>query len=118
MEIRKLRPNEWIPLIGIFDKTFNSDMPSPEHGEIIGVFENGRLEAFLLMENIVMIDQVWSRSPKKNPQYIKSLVRYVRNKVPDNQTVATVSDGKRFEILFRLLGMERIAGTLFRRNRK
>jgi hypothetical protein len=118
VEIRKLQAHEWLPLIGVFDKTFGSDIGSPKHGTIVGVFEDGKIEAFLLMENIVMIDQVWSRTPKNNTRYIKSLIRWVRERVPETQTVATMSDGKRFEILFRLLGMQKIAGTFFRRNAK
>lgn len=118
-EVRELKPIEWAGVIPIFKKVFNdSDVPPPEHGKFIGVFEDGRLEAFLMLEEIVMIDQVWSRQSENSIKYLKRLVQFTRDSVPERQTVGTVFDGTRYEMLFRMLGFLKVPGILFRRNGK
>lgn len=117
-EIRKLEKQEWLALIPVFDKVFDSDMPDFDHGEIYGIFEDGKCVSFILIEDVKMVGQVWSRNPKNNSNYVKSLLKFVREKIPAKQSVAAVASEPRFEMLFRTLGMQKIEGTLFRRNSK
>ncbi len=117
-EVRKLSIDEWVPLIDVFETVFDSDMPNPKHGEIYGIFEEGKCVSFILLEDVKFIGQIWSRYPKNNTSYVKTLIRWVREKIPEKQTVAAVASEPRFEMLYRTLGMDKIAGTLFRRNSK
>jgi hypothetical protein len=117
-EIRKLRPIEYVPLVGVFDKVFDSDVAPPEHSDVYGVIEDGKIEAFVLAEQVIVIGQIWSRQPKKSTSFIKTLIKFVREKIPSNQTVAAVASDPRYEMLYRTLGLEKVDGTFFRRNAK
>lgn len=117
-EIRKLKPNEWVGLIDTFENVFDSDMPSPEHATIYGAFVDGKLAGFVLAEEVTFIGQIYVKDSKKNAEIARSMVRFLREHTPDNKAVAAVASEPRFEMLFRTLGLQKIAGTLFRRNSK
>jgi len=118
LEIRKLKNSEWSGLTGIFDKVFDASMPSPEHSEILGAFEDGRLEGFILLETAVFVAEFYSRSKENNGRIARRLIQYARQHVPDKQGVGAIANEKRFEMLFKTLGLSEIPGKLFWRNAK
>jgi len=118
LEIRKLKNSEWSMLTGIFDKVFDSDMPNPAHSEIVGAFEDGKLEGFILLETATFIGEFYSRSKENNGRIARKLVSFARQHIPDKQGVGAVANESRFEILFKTLGMSEIPGKLFWRNAK
>jgi hypothetical protein len=118
IEIRALKPSEWVVLIDTFEKEFDSDLPSPDHATIYGAFEDGKLAGFVLAEEVTFIGQIHVKDPKNSATLARKMIRFLRERTPDNKSVATVASESRFEMLFRTLGMQKISGTLFRRNSK
>lgn len=105
-------------LATIFDEDFaGSDLP--EKGDIIGCYEDGKLVGFILAEPVLFIGQIFvteEHRKENGGSIVKKLVRHVRDKVPDGLSVAAVASEPRFAALYKSFGMEKIAGTLFRRN--
>lgn len=115
VEIRKLKPIERLQISDIFNEVFDSDMPPPPHSEFYGLFEDGRLEGFILAEQITIIGQIFIKNEKNNSNYARKLIRFVRDKAFPTQSVAALASETRFEMLYRTLGLQKIKGTLFRR---
>jgi hypothetical protein len=116
-EIRELKPTEWPMLTGVFDKVFKgAEMPSPDHAKIIGAFEDGKIQAFIVLENAVFIWECYSR--EKNGNVLRKLIRYVRDKTPAKQAVGAGADEPRLQMLFKTLGLEEMPGKLFWRSSK
>lgn len=90
-------------------------MPHPEFGTFFGAFEDGHLKGFVLAEKIFMVGQIFTVGDGK-AEYAKALIDHLQAKYPPGISVATVASETRFEKLFKSLGMDRISGTLFRRN--
>lgn len=118
MEIKKLNAAQWAGLIDTFEAVFDSDLPNYEHGVIYGAFDNGKLLGFVLVEDVKVVGQIFVKEPKNNATVVKKMLRYIRETIPDKQAVAAVASEPRFEMLFRSLGLQKITGTLFRRNSK
>ncbi len=118
MDIRPLKPAEWISLVDIFDKVFESDLPSPNHAEILGCFEDNKLKGFVLLEQVQFVGLIYVKDEKKDAKAVRKMLKYVREKVSRKQAVAAVASEPRFEMLFKTLGMQKIPGTIFRRNEK
>lgn len=103
----------------ILDKDFDSDLPDPRHADIYGSYdEKGKIEAFIITEKIVMIGQIWVRSDtsQNNGQKAKKLLSFIQQKMPLGISIGAVASEERFEGLFRLFRMHKIAGKFFRRN--
>lgn len=119
MLIKKIPPSEWYKIEKTFIEVFDSDMPSPEHATFYGVYEKGQINAFILVENVKFIGQVYSRPSVDNNfngQAVKKLVDYVMTVTPKGVSCAAVASETRFEGLFRLFRMDEIKGKLFRRD--
>lgn len=118
-EIRELQPNEWPALTVVFDKVFKgAAMPSPENAKIIGAFEDGKIQAFIMLENAVFVWEFYSRSQEKNGNHVRKLIRWVRDKIPAKQAVGAGVDDPRLQMLFRTLGFDEMPGKLFWRSPK
>lgn len=116
-KIIKIPPGRWEKdLKEIFNKTFDSDLPHPDSADIYGTYNAaGRIQTFILVEKILLVGQIYSAPGENDRHSVKKLVDYIVNTLPD-KVVGAVASEKRFEGLFRLLGMTRIDGTFFRRN--
>lgn len=115
-KIIKVPSSRWHTLEKIFEEEFNSDLPSADNAAIYGDYEGGKLQAFILVENIKMVGQIYSMPDNKNRQSVQKLVNYLVETLPDGTAVGVVASEKRFEALYRLLKMQKIPGTFFRRN--
>lgn len=102
-------------VVPIFEKVFaGADLlPDPEHAEIIGTFEDGKLQGFVVLEKAVFIWEFWSRDDKNNGTVARKLVRWVREHIPRKQAVGAVANDSRFHMLFRTLGMDEVPGKIF-----
>jgi len=117
MEVRKLEPKEWLQLKKIFSAEFDSDLPLPQNAEIYGIVEAGKVEAFILLEQVTICGQIYVNDENRHSNYAKSLLSFVRNKFSrERKPVAAVASEKRFELLYKSLGMFEVGGKLFRRN--
>lgn len=119
--IRKIPPKRWKrELEEIFAKEFDSDLPNPKYADIFGEYDHkGKLISFILKEKCVMVGQIYltpELRKKNNGQRIRKLVNYIVDSIPDGCSIGAVASEKRFEGLFRLFGMQKIKGSLFRRN--
>lgn len=118
LEIRKLRKSEWPMLTGVFDKVFDVDMPDANHADIVGAFEDGKLQGFVLLERAVFIAEFYTRPGQNNGLVARKLVSFVRETIPDKQAVGAVVQEPRFQMLFKTLGLSEIPGKIFWRNAK
>ncbi len=118
MEVRKLKPAEWPQLTPIFDKVFDSEMPNPEHAEIVGCFDGERLEGFIVLERPVFIWEFYSRDEKNRGGVVRKMLKYVRDSIPGKQAVGAGADEPRIQMLFKTLGMDEMPGKLFWRSSK
>lgn len=117
MEIRELEAREWLRLKGIFEREFDSDLPIPQNAKIFGCFEGEKMLGFILAENVVFIGQVYVIESERTSGAAKKMLSFVREKFSrERKPVAAVASEKRFEMLFKSLGMTEIGGKLFRRN--
>lgn len=118
--IQKIPVSRWKELERIFRAEFDSDLPDPKFAEIIGEYDDlGRIKSFVVKEKIVMVGLIYvrpSERSKNNGQAAKKLVSYLVNSLPDGLSVGAVASETRFESLFRLFRMQKIAGAFFRRN--
>jgi hypothetical protein len=119
IEVRKLKPSEFVLVVPILDKVFEkSDLPDPQYADIIGAFEDGKLQGFVILERAVFIWEFFSRSQENNGNVTRKIIKYVRDFVPEKQAVAAAAKEPRFWMLFKSLGMSEMPGKLFFRNRK
>lgn len=116
MIIKKIPPSQWHKIEKTFTDVFDSDMPDKKNGTFYGYYENGKLEAFVLTEKIIIVGQIYSYKDKNNGHAIKKLVDYITDLLPKGTSVGAVASETRFEGLFRLLKMQKITGTFFRRD--
>lgn len=102
----------------VFESEFDSDLPDEKVSDLIGVYEEGELVGFVLAEKIEMVGLIYVEPSRRNfsSQIARNLIRYLRDKIPDGVSVGAVASERRFEALYRSLGMQKIAGTFFRRN--
>lgn len=118
-KIFKIPSSRWHTLEKIFLEEFDSDLPDPKFAEIYGEYENGKLKGFVLTEKIVMCGQIYVMPEfraESNGQTARKLVNYLVETLPDGIAVGAVASEKRFEALYRILKMQKIPGTFFRRN--
>lgn len=115
IEVREIKPEAWAGLAELFVGEFDSALPHAEFGRFLGVYEEGKLKAFVLAERVIQIGQICSVGDGK-PEYVKALIDHLQEAYPPGISVATVASEPRFEKLYKSLGMERIPGSLWRRN--
>lgn len=115
--IKPLPSRFWNQLEGIFEDEFDSDLPEEANAEIFMATEGGKRTGFILAENIKMIGQiyVYPEFRKESSKHAGQMVKYCQERYKDI-SVATLASEARFEKLYRLLGMQRIPGVLFRKN--
>lgn len=114
--VREIAPEAWAALKDIFRAECNSSLPHAKFAKFFGAYdENGNLKAWVLAENVVVIGQLFTVGDGKT-EYVQALISHLQEQHPPGISVATVASETRFERLFKSLGMERISGTLFRRN--
>lgn len=120
MTIEKSIPaSEWHKLKDIFADEFDSDLPDPKFAKIIGSYDNGKLVGFVLVERVAIIGQIFVAPEKRennNGKTVRSLLKSVREQLPEGASVGAVASEPRFELLFKSLGLQKIAGVFFRRN--
>jgi hypothetical protein len=112
----KILPSRfWNQLEDIFEKEFDSDLP--ETGEIFISTEGSRRTGFILVEPIRMVGQIYVYEDfrKDSVKNAMKLVKHVQN-LYQGSPVGTVASEARFEKLYRLMGMDKIEGTFFRKN--
>lgn len=105
-------------LTPIFGKVFDSEMPNPNHAEIVGCFDGERLEGFIVLERPVFIWEMYSRDAKNRGSVARRMIRWVRDSIPEKQAVGAGADDPRIQMLFKSLGMDEMPGKLFWRSSK
>ncbi len=116
--ITKLPSRHWHQLEEIFQTTFDSDLPDENSdAEIFVLNENGKRVGFILAENIKMVGQiyVYPEFRKDSAKNALTMVKFVQGKYQDIPVGAVASE-TRFEKFYKLLGMEKIEGSFFRKN--
>jgi hypothetical protein len=116
--VKKLKPEQYGRLKGIFSDEFDSDLPEPQTSDIFAAFEDGKVVGFINCEIVRVIGQIWVEPDKRkdSTEITMKLLREVRDRYEGKENVAAVASESRFEKLYKVLGMEKIPGTLFRRN--
>lgn len=115
--IKTLPPRFWHQLETIFGDEFDSDLPEAENAEIFIATEGGKRIGFILAEDVKMIGQiyVYPEFRKESARHAGQMVKFCQERFK-GKSVATLASEPRFEKLYRLLGMQKIPGTLFRKN--
>lgn len=115
--ITKLPARFWNQLNGIFREEFNSDLPEEDNAEIFVASEGNKRVGFILAEDIKMIGQIYVYPDfrRDSAKYASQMVKYCQEHFKDIP-VGTVASEARFEKLYKLLGMEKIEGSFFRKN--
>lgn len=116
IEIRELSPDTWKHFEDIFREEFGSDLPPETHAQFFGIYDDDSFKGFILCEDVKFIGQIFMFDASDDgAKYARALISHVRHSISPDQSVATVASEPRFEKLFRSLGMQKIAGILFRR---
>lgn len=115
--ITKLPDRFWNQLEDIFDKEFDSDLPEKENATIFMATDGSKRTGFILAEDIKMIGQiyVYPEFRKESARYAGQMVKFCQERFK-GRSVATLASEPRFEKLYRLLGMQKIDGTVYRKN--
>jgi predicted GNAT family N-acyltransferase len=116
--VKRLKEQQFARLKDIFNDEFDSDVPETENSEILGAFEDSQLVGFVLVEDVKMIGQIWTRPDKRNDSVniVQALLKQLREKYEGKAVIGAVASQKRFVNLYRSLRFQRIAGEFFRRN--
>jgi len=116
--VRKLTPEQFDRLGGIFRTEFDSDPPLIKNSEIYGAFEDGKMVAFVLCEKIVMLGQIYVVPEKRNnsSRFVQKMLSFLRDRYDNREVVGAVASESRFENLFKAFGMQGIQGKFFRKN--
>jgi hypothetical protein len=112
-----LPARHWHQLEDIFDREFDSDLPEAQNAEIFMATDKGKRTGFILAEDIKMVGQIYVYPDfrKESARYAGQMVRFCQERY-QGKSVATLASEPRFEKLYRLLGMQKIDGTVFRKN--
>lgn len=115
---KPLKPDQYGRLKEIFARDFDSDLPLPENSEILVAYEEGKMQGFILIETVQVIGQIYVIPEKRNNSsgIVQNMLKYIRAKVAPKSVVAAVASEKRFENLYKSLGMQLIEGKFFRKN--
>lgn len=115
--ITKLPSRFWNQLEQIFEDEFDSDLPEEENAEIFMATDGNKRTGFILAEDVKMIGQIYVYPDfrKESAKYAGQMVRFCQERFKGT-SVATLASEPRFEKLYKLLGMQKIPGTLFRKN--
>lgn len=118
MIAKELKPEQFGRLKKIFEDDFDSDLPQPENSQIVGVYDEGKLQGFILVETVQVIGQIWVAPEKRNnsSKIVQNMLNYIRAKVAPKSVVAAVASEPRFENLYKAFGMQKIEGKFFRKN--
>lgn len=104
----------------IFSNEFNSTPPMPPQGEIVASVSNGRIDSFLLVEQLVRIGLLWvapeHRNTTKSLRLTRELVHYVVPRIPTNTSVITIDEKDEFDKVFKHLGMRKVNGIIYRKD--
>jgi len=112
----KLPYQHWHTLEEIFDKEFDSDLPERENAEIFVINEAGKRKGFILAEDIKMIGQIYVYPDFRNVgNTARDMVKFMVERYK-GIPVGTLASEPRFESLYKRLGMQKIEGSLFRKN--
>jgi hypothetical protein len=116
--VKKLKPEQYGRLKQVFNDVFDSDLPLPHNSDIFAAFEDGKVVGFILAEDVKMLGQIYVSPEKRSEgtEITMKLLKEVRERYEGKENVAAVASETRFEKLYRALKMEKISGTIFRRN--
>jgi len=108
-----LEEERWPELADIFEKHWDSGLPTPGKADIIAeIGTDGSVQSFLVTEFLLRIGQVHGGG--SNP---RKLFRWVERHMPPGNAVIVVADEPRFEKLCELLKMRPMCkGQVYRKD--
>lgn len=116
MNLRLLTDDERQCLKVVFDKAFESELPSATQANILAVVEDGQIIAFLTAEVLIRAGMLWvhpkKRGTAQSARMIKALARETAQSIPKGASVITI--GTEYADLFKRLGMRKVEGDVYR----
>lgn len=100
----------------VFDKEFESEVPTAAQANILAAIEDGQIIGFIVGEVLIRAGMLWihpkQRKTAKSARMVKALARETAQSIPKGASVITI--GTEFADLFEKLGMRKVEGQVYR----
>lgn len=104
----------------IFAKEFDSEVPTGGQGGVIAVVKEGRIEAFIMLEQLIRAGLLWvapeHRNTPKAAKLMRELVRFIHDNSAPNSSVVTIDTDGDFGHILKKIGMREVQGTVYRKD--
>lgn len=110
-------PKELYPeLLPVFEREFDSDVPSLKYSKLLGAFDGQVLAGFLNLEWLLWFGQICIAPDYRGNGIARKLIHTAESQIPKGAGVITIASEERFERLYRRKGMFNVPGTIWRRD--
>lgn len=104
----------------IFEEEFDSIPPTGGQGGVIAVVEKGKIEAFIMLEQLIRAGLLWvapeHRNSPKATKLMRELVRFVHDNSAPNTSVVTFDTEGEFGRILEKVGMKKVDGVVYRKD--
>lgn len=116
IKIELLPTDRWQELSEIFDREFDSALPTTGRANIIAALDDaGKIKGFLVAEMLIRVGLIHI-GEGESPMLAKKLIKYVESNIPRGCSVVTFASEPRFESLIKKFGCREVEGKIFRRD--
>lgn len=115
IEVRLLDSAERETLRPTYEQEFNSELPTEQQANILGVIEDGEIKAFITTEVLLRVGLLWVSPTSTTPStHIKEMIRHLIVNIPKGSSVVGIATEPIQGRLFENLGFYECEGTLYR----
>lgn len=104
----------------IFEKEFDSEVPTGNQGDIIAVVEDGKVQAFIMAEQLIRAGLLWvapeNRNSTKAVKLMRELVRFIYMNAPIGSSVVAIDSDNEFSKILEKVGMHKVEGIVYRKD--
>jgi hypothetical protein len=118
-----LSPEEAAKLDSIFEAEWGAVVPDPRHAQIVAEVEGDELVGFVTLEEVILVSNAYVSPRHRGTEgvaVIKRLAERVRQSASRSGRsflmIGHSDRGQRYEHLFRMLGLRKIADALYRKD--